>query len=138
MGRNFFHKFRDKVKKEKEIINNFISRSDEDDIKWYFVEKEKLNDLVVLHEEIYWKQRAKAFWLTDVDTNSKLFHAQTSIRKKMNHIRHLITNDWEIVDNHEEICRMTREYFKEVFVGSTVVGLIETNAAIRVITSAQN
>lgn len=37
--RNFFHKFRDKVKKQKEILNALVNRSDEEGIRCYFTEK---------------------------------------------------------------------------------------------------
>lgn len=64
-------------------------------VKQYFEEKNKLNELLY-HEELYWKQRAKAHWLTEGDTNSKFFHAAASKRKKMNHIHHLINNEGDI------------------------------------------
>lgn len=38
-GRNFFHKFRDKVKASKETLNALVDRSDETEIKQYFEEK---------------------------------------------------------------------------------------------------
>ncbi|XP_074339551.1 uncharacterized protein LOC141677486 isoform X1 [Apium graveolens] len=59
-GRNFFHKFRDKVKKQKELLSSLVNRVDSDGVKLYFEENDKLNDLL-LHEELYWKQRAKVF-----------------------------------------------------------------------------
>lgn len=62
-GRNFFHKFRDKVKKQKDVISKLVNRIDIAGVKLYFEEKEKLHELLI-HEEIYWKQRAKVFWLT--------------------------------------------------------------------------
>lgn len=51
-GRNFFHKFRDKVKCQKDIVNSLVERTDEEGIREYFVERDKLND-ILLHEEIY-------------------------------------------------------------------------------------
>lgn len=42
-GRNFFHKFRDKVKKQKELLSNLVNRIDSEGVKMYFEEKEKLN-----------------------------------------------------------------------------------------------
>lgn len=89
-GRNFFHKFRDKVKKQKAILDDLMNRNDEVGVKCYFEERQKLEDLL-LHEELYWKQRAKTFWLTEGDSNSKFFHAAASKRKKSNHISHLVT-----------------------------------------------
>ncbi|KAL8097406.1 hypothetical protein AgCh_030510 [Apium graveolens] len=57
-GRNFFHKFRDKVKKQKEVLTSLADRTDLAGVEQYFSEKEKLN-MLLLHEETYWKQRAK-------------------------------------------------------------------------------
>lgn len=51
MGRTFFHKFREKVSKQKEIIEWLKDREDDDGIQLYFDEKEKLNDLL-MHEEL--------------------------------------------------------------------------------------
>lgn len=76
-GRTFFHKFRDKVIKQKAIIDQLKNREDDDGIQLYLDEKEKLSDLL-LNEEIYWKQRAKMFWLEEGDSNSKFFHASAS------------------------------------------------------------
>lgn len=90
-GRNFFHKFRDKVKKQKEILNALVNRSDEEGIRCYFTEKNRL-DVLLKDEEFYWQQRAKAFWLSEGDTNSKFFHAYASARKKANRI-HNLRND---------------------------------------------
>lgn len=51
-GRNFFHKFRDKVRKQKMVLDELVTREDAEGISRYFVEKEKLSDLL-LHEEVY-------------------------------------------------------------------------------------
>lgn len=45
---------------------------DAEGVKWYFEKKERLDDLMK-QEETYWQQRAKAFWLTEGNTNSKNF-----------------------------------------------------------------
>ncbi|XP_074346129.1 uncharacterized protein LOC141684888 [Apium graveolens] len=42
-GRTFFHKFREKVSKQKEIIEGLKDREDDDGIHLYFEEKEKLD-----------------------------------------------------------------------------------------------
>lgn len=49
-GRNFFHKFRDKVKNQKELVTRLSDRTDIVGVEQYFTEKEKLNTLL-LHEE---------------------------------------------------------------------------------------
>lgn len=67
-------------------------RIDEDNIKSYFVERDRLNALLI-HEEVYWKQCAKVNWLTEGDSNSKFFHAYASARRKSNFIDHLKTDE---------------------------------------------
>ncbi|XP_074363628.1 uncharacterized protein LOC141704240 [Apium graveolens] len=113
-GNKFFHKFRDKVKSQKEVLNSLVDREDEVDVKMYFEERDKLNELL-LHEEMYWKQRAKIFWLKDGDANTKFFHAQATKRKKLNHIAYLVTDSGDKVDDHERMCMLTKEYFQNVF-----------------------
>ncbi|XP_073119607.1 uncharacterized protein [Henckelia pumila] len=50
--------------------------------------KRKLSSLLA-QEEIFWKQRAKIFWLQAGDNNSKLFHNYASSRKRKNMIMEL-------------------------------------------------
>lgn len=58
-GRNFFHKFRDKFKKQKEVLNALVNKADDAGIRSYFFEKDRLDELK--QEETYWQQRAKSF-----------------------------------------------------------------------------
>ncbi|XP_074352652.1 uncharacterized protein LOC141691795 [Apium graveolens] len=113
-GRNFFHKFKDKVKCQKEVLNVLKDHEDEEGIKTYFEEKEKLNELLE-HEESYWKQRAKIFWLKEGDTNSRFFHEQASKIKKCNKITYSVNEDEVRVDSHDQMCRLVKEYFESVF-----------------------
>lgn len=101
-GRTFFHKFRDKVVKQNTIIDELKNREDDDVIQLYFDVKEELN-VLLLHEESYWKQRAKIFWLEDGDTNSKFFHAAASSKKKSNFISALKSEEGNLVSGHDEL-----------------------------------
>lgn len=115
-GRTFFHKFRDKLIKQKERIEAVKDRKDDDGIQLCFEEKDKLNDLLY-HEELYWKQRAKTFWLAEGDTNSKFFHATASSRKKKNHIAALKDSNSVWVTDHMGLCNELKTYFTNVFEG---------------------
>lgn len=126
-GRNFFHKFRDKVKKQKDILDKLINRNDQIGVGLYFEEKDRLDDLMK-QEEVYWQQRAKAFWLTEGDKNSKFFHAQASARKKGNHIDYLKTENGDRVDNQDEMCDIAVAYFKDIFKEGNVVDLDQGDA----------
>lgn len=65
-----------------------VDNIDDVSVKRYFNERDKLNELL-LHEVIYWKQRAKVLWLKEGNENIKFFHASASTRKKTNHVSHL-------------------------------------------------
>lgn len=91
-----------------------MNRTDDDGLKLYFEERSKLNDLL-LHEEIYWKQRARTLWLTEGDENMNFFHANASARRRTNHIPYLINENGMKVDNHDEMCNIVKEYFTWVF-----------------------
>lgn len=109
-GSKFFHKFRDKVKIQKDLINKLVTIEDEEGIQAYFEERARLNEFL-LNEEVDWKQRAKIFWLKDCDANTKFFNAQASKRKKLNNIAYLVTEDGEKKDNHEQMSSMAKTYF---------------------------
>lgn len=79
-GRTFFHKFKEKVRDQKRIMDDLVDRTDDDSVRAYLNAKDKLNELIY-QEEAYWKQRAKMFWLAEGDENTKFFHANASARK---------------------------------------------------------
>lgn len=116
-GRNFFHKFREKVKKQKEVLASLVNRVDNEGVEQYFIENDKLHELL-LHEEVYWKQRAKTFWLAKGDENTKFFHATASARRKTNTVPFLTNEQGEQIHNHEAMCSLVAEYFKEVFMNN--------------------
>ncbi|XP_074347003.1 uncharacterized protein LOC141685822 [Apium graveolens] len=91
-GRNFFHKFRDKVKKQKDMVASLSDRAD-----------------------MIGVERAKNYWLTEGDANIKFFHATASVRKKTNHIAFLENDLGEQIQVHEKMCHMVKDYFTEVF-----------------------
>ncbi|XP_073124282.1 uncharacterized protein [Henckelia pumila] len=61
--------------------------------------KQNLSSLLA-QEEVFWKQRAKIFWLQAGDNNSKLFHNYASSRKRKNlikcdHQNHILIRPYE-------------------------------------------
>ena len=119
-GRSFFNKFQEKVKFQKAIIEKLVNRVDARGVEEYMKERDKLNDLL-LHQELYWKQRAKSFWLAEGDENTRFFHASASARRRTNRIDFLVNDHGERVNDQEGMCDMVRNYFSEVFAGDNVV-----------------
>lgn len=102
-GRCFFHKFREKVVKQKEMVDGLKPREDANGIQLYFTEKSKLEQILI-QEESYWKQRAKTFWLEEGDSKSRFFHAAASSRKNTNHISSLKIADGRVLTKHGDMC----------------------------------
>lgn len=100
------------------MIEQLKDRDDDDGIQLYFDEKEKLSELLI-NEELYWKQRAKTFWLEAGDTNSKFFHASASSRKKANLISTLKSDDGTMVSDHAQLCRLLKDYYSNIFSGES-------------------
>lgn len=136
-GRQFFHKFREKVKAQKEVVNRLVDCVDDASVKCYFEEKEKLHQLL-LHEEAYWKQRAKIFWLEEGDSNTRFFHASASTRKKMNHITNLKSEEGGIITKHDDLCNLIQAHFNNVFAGKSSMDDSHLTDTENVITNVQN
>lgn len=68
-----------------------------------------------MKEELYWKQRAKLFWLKEGDENTRFFHASASARKKANHISFLENENGVREDNPEAMCNIVKDYFVKIF-----------------------
>lgn len=66
-------------------------------------------------KEIYWKQRAKQFWLRDGDKNSRFFHKFASARKEHNKIQRLRDEQGVWRDKDEEIEQIITGYFENIF-----------------------
>lgn len=88
--------------------------TDNQSVQAYLDEREKLNNHL-LQEEIYWKQRAKLFWLREGDENSIFFHFSAPDRKRANRVELLFDNAGFRVEDHEEMCGVVHDYFNMLF-----------------------
>lgn len=95
-------------------------------------------DGLLYHKELYRRQRAKSFWLTEGDTNSKFFRAAATKRRKVNNINHLLDENGTRIDKVEDMGQMAVEYFKGIFTGNTSVEVQEDEAVRSIITEEQN
>lgn len=136
-GHKFFNKFREKIRKQKVILNTYEGCETEAVTKRYFEERNKLEDLL-LHEEEYWKQRAKSFWLLEGDSNSRFFHAYATSRKKKNNLTYLKDDNDEMVTDHDNMCTVVKEYFVKLFGQAANVQESNYITAEAVISDVQN
>jgi hypothetical protein len=74
---------------------------------------------VLKQDEDYWKQRSKAHWLKDGDSNTKFFHVVASTRKKRNTITKLCDNGGNTVEDQNDICGVAKGYFDNLFKSAT-------------------
>lgn len=135
-GRKFFNKFREKVRRQKEVIAELRECTDSEGVNKYIEEVEKLNELL-FQEETYWKQRAKIFWLEEGDANTKNFHASATSRRKANQIAWLETTTGDKTDDQDEMCRIVKEYYENIFKASDQTVIEESESGL-VITEVQN
>lgn len=77
----------------------------------------KLNDLLQ-QEQIFWKQRAKVFWLTDGDLNTNFFHQHANNRRKKNFIKGLFNKDGVWCTEDEDLEGIVLNYFRDLFSSS--------------------
>ena len=71
-------------------------------------------------EEIKWLQRSRVNWLRESDTNTSLFHAKASQRKKRNKIESITDSAGSVCEWGEEIEKFAIVFFPRV---------IQTNGA---------
>ncbi|XP_021598827.1 uncharacterized protein LOC110604827 [Manihot esculenta] len=66
-------------------MGNLQDSRDAGDMLSFLAAKNRFHELLSLRE-LYWKQRAKEFWLVNADRNIHFFHHVASIRNKKNRI----------------------------------------------------
>lgn len=136
-GMNFFHKFKVKIRKQKEVLNKLVDEIDEESVKQYFEERDKLNVLLV-NKEVYCKQKAKVFWLKEGDSNSKFFHAYASARKRTNFINHLRTDESDLVTDTKEMHSVVVDYFNKLLDGQKDVNYDDDENRESLVSDEQN
>ncbi|XP_019188355.1 PREDICTED: uncharacterized protein LOC109182660 [Ipomoea nil] len=94
-GGDWFHKFGEQamcLRKEQLRLRGCMDHAS-------LTEYQRLEERLArieIHEDAYWKQRAKQHWLKGADANTKLYHMYASHRKKKNTISKIMNDngDW--------------------------------------------
>lgn len=76
--------------------------------------KEKMSTLIV-QEEMFWRQRVKAFWLKAGDLNTRFFHASATCRSKANKIVKIKMNKNLFAFDPMQIKQAACDYFQDLF-----------------------
>lgn len=107
--------------------------SDDDCVAAFKATQERLCVLLCVllsQEELYWRQRAKSFWLRDGDCNTKYFHASASTKRRRNKIQKLRGEGNVLITDQIGMCDIARSYFQNLFAATDgvydpVVSIIE-------------
>lgn len=89
-------------------------------------------------QEVYWKQRAKQFWLREGDQNTKFFHKYATGRKHKNQLLKLQDSNGEWHENKEGIRNIIVEYFSDLFKSSGVSELLSEREEVQQVSVQQN
>ena len=73
---------------------------------------------LVLIDEYYWKQRARADWLKGGDKNSAYFHTRASRRKSQNSIHGVVDENGRWVTSEPEVRGVFERYFHNIFLSN--------------------
>lgn len=117
-------KFRMKKKKLEQKIEWLQGNMSDRGRAHYAAARRDLANLLV-QENMFWKQRAKLFWLKNGDMSTKFFHQTATARKRKNKITKLLNDQGEWLDKQEDLCNLINDYFTELFTASADMELDE-------------
>jgi hypothetical protein len=83
-------------------------------------------------EEIMWRQRSQIQWLAEGDKNTRFFHLRASKRKKRNKIYSLTRQDGSTIEDQDELCQMTRDFYRNLYTSEGTSGMDEVLASVPV------
>lgn len=118
-------------------LRRFRGRKDVVGIQTYNVVRWEFLNLLE-KKEVYWKQRAKIFWLQHGDQNTRFFHIFASARKKNNAFQRIKNMAGEWVETEEEIQDVVINYFKNIFMSSCKKRKITDREIVKKVTEEEN
>jgi hypothetical protein len=113
-GTKIRKRFTRDIQEYREEMERYQDTSSEMNMLKYQTARDNLSKVLKQKEE-YWKQRAKAHWLKDGDSNTKKFHATASAWRKRNNITALSNNNGELINDQSGMCNIAQDYFAQIF-----------------------
>ena len=91
------------------------------------------------HEEVFWKQRSRAIWLSAGDKNTKFFHQRASHRRHQNHINGLHDGQGVWQTDEGRVASIAEEYYRELFTSNNPMHMDEVLDSVdRVVIDGMN
>lgn len=89
-------------------------------------------------KEVYWRQRAKVFWLQNGDKNTRFFHQFASARRKNNGFQRIKNTAGEWVETEEDIQHTITDYFDQLSNSCCPNGRLSERENVNQITEMEN
>lgn len=89
-------------------------------------------------QEIYWQQRAKQYWLTEGDKNSRFFHKYASNQRRNNMIKGLNDSNRVWKEANTDVQGIITEYFTSLFQSVVPDGRLGEGDTVLTISENQN
>ncbi|XP_040942293.1 uncharacterized protein [Gossypium hirsutum] len=97
------------------VLEDLMEKERDDDIMAQIIDMRIHLNMEIDKEEMYWEQRARANWLKLGDKNTAFFHKYASMRKRINTISRLDTDDGNGIFEESEINETATKYFQNLF-----------------------
>ncbi|XP_058762257.1 uncharacterized protein LOC131635640 [Vicia villosa] len=106
---------KDELQRYKNVMEQYRGDQDPASTSRFFEAQTGYNKALI-HEDTYWKQRAKMHWLRDGDRNTKFFHLSATVRKNKQKIDMLVNVNGDETRDQAGICDIARSYFENIYV----------------------
>lgn len=113
-GRRFLLQLKTNIQAQKDLISTLKGWMDTASVAELNTAKKHLHFLLQ-QQELYWKQRAKLFWLNEGDYDTRALHGYANGRKKKNEVIRLRGDDGEWHDKNSGIVQVILSDFQNLF-----------------------
>lgn len=136
MGGGLISALKNRIAQYRKDMQRLRCRRDMDGVRRY--NEARWNYLRLLEKhEVFWRQRAKQYWLKDGDRNTRFFHKFAATRKEHNRIKRLKNDAGEWQDTSESIQDTIIKYFENIFTATTVEENMPNGVKFKSITPTQ-
>ena len=136
-GGGIVKEFKQELQTSRNGLRIFRTCRDVYGVRKYNVVRKKFHELLK-RQEVYWKQRAKQFWLREGDQNSQFFHKYASSRRRNNTFNRLKDKDGVCREDAKEVQQIINDYFIDLFKASGNTACLTEREVVPRVTDEQN